>query len=64
MEEDYSLGSDLTTVLWSRRRNVGNEVNGQGLVEVMVVAMDAEAVANHFSSYHSRPPCGAGTTSV
>jgi hypothetical protein len=44
LEEDNSLVSDLTTILWSRRRNVGNEVKDRGFVEVVVVAMDVEAV--------------------
>jgi hypothetical protein len=44
MEVDNSLASDLTTILWSRRRNVGSEVRVHGLVEVVVVAMTVEAV--------------------
>jgi hypothetical protein len=34
---DNPLENDLTTILWSRRQNVGNEVNAYGLVEVVVV---------------------------
>jgi hypothetical protein len=44
MEEDNSLGNDLTTIRWSRRRNVGNEVQDRSLVEIVVLAMDVEAV--------------------
>jgi hypothetical protein len=44
VEEDNSLGNDLTTIRWSRRRNVGNEVQDRSLVEFVVLAMDVEAV--------------------
>jgi hypothetical protein len=44
MEVDNSLASDLTTILWSGRRNVCDEVMDQGLAEVVVVAMIVEAV--------------------
>jgi hypothetical protein len=45
MEDDNPPGSDLMTIQWSTRRNVGNEVKGRGLVEVVVLAMGVEAVA-------------------
>jgi hypothetical protein len=45
VEEDNSLGYDLTTTRRSRRRNVENKEKDRGLVEVVVVAMDVEAVA-------------------
>jgi hypothetical protein len=32
------------TILWSRRRNVGNEVRDHGLVEDVVVVMIVEVV--------------------
>jgi hypothetical protein len=31
-------------ILWSRRRNVGNEVKNKVLVEVEIVVMDVHAV--------------------
>jgi hypothetical protein len=46
MEEDNPPRTDLTTIQRSRSRNDGNEVRGWGFVEVVVVAMDVEAVAN------------------
>jgi hypothetical protein len=46
MAVDSSLVSDITTTLWSRHRNVGNEVKDQGLVEVEVVVMDVKAVVD------------------
>jgi hypothetical protein len=45
LEEDNSLANGLTTIQWSRHRNVDNKVKGRGLVEVVVVAMGVEAVA-------------------
>jgi hypothetical protein len=44
MGEDNLLGSDLTTIQWSRHLNGGNEARGHGLVEVVVVAIDMDAV--------------------
>jgi hypothetical protein len=44
MDLDKLLASDLTMILWLRRRNVSNEVKDRGLVEVVVVAMIVEAV--------------------
>jgi hypothetical protein len=44
VEVDNPLASDLTTILWSRRRNVGSSVRDQGLVEAVVVAMIVEVV--------------------
>jgi hypothetical protein len=44
MEANNSLVSGLTMISWSRRRNVGNEVKGKGLVEVVVEVMDVAAV--------------------
>jgi hypothetical protein len=38
MEVDNSLVSDLTTILWYSRPNIGNEVRDRGLVEVVIVA--------------------------
>jgi hypothetical protein len=43
MEDDNLLGSDLTTIQWSRHLNVGNEAKGRGLVEVAVAEVDVEA---------------------
>jgi hypothetical protein len=34
LEEDHPLGNAQTTILWSRRQNVGNEERAHGLVEV------------------------------
>jgi hypothetical protein len=45
LEEDNPPRRDPTTIQWLGRRNVGNKVKGRGLVEVVVVAMDVEAVA-------------------
>jgi hypothetical protein len=51
MEVDNPLASDLTTILWSKRRNVGSVVNDQGLVEAVIVSMIVkvvvEAVVDH-----------------
>jgi hypothetical protein len=44
MAEDNPLRSDLVTIQWSRRRDVGNEVKDHDLEEVEVVAMVAVAV--------------------
>jgi hypothetical protein len=44
MEEENPLESDLMAIQWSRRLNVGNDARGQSLVEVVVAAMDVEAV--------------------
>jgi hypothetical protein len=44
VEVDNSLVSDQPTILWLRRRTVGNDMKDRGLVEVVVVAMDVEAV--------------------
>jgi hypothetical protein len=37
MEVDNPLGNDLTTILWSRRQDVGNVDKALGLVEVVAV---------------------------
>jgi hypothetical protein len=44
LEEDTPPESDLLIIQWSRRRDV-DSVRGQGLDEVVVVAMDVHAVA-------------------
>jgi hypothetical protein len=44
VEVDNLLASDLTTILWWRRLNVGNAVKVHGLVEDVVVAMIVEVV--------------------
>jgi hypothetical protein len=44
MEVDNLLESDPTRILWSRCRNGGNIVKVWELVEVVVVAMDVEAM--------------------
>jgi hypothetical protein len=50
MEVDNPLENNLTTILWSRRQNVGNEERAQGLIEnvdvVTVVVVLVEAVVN------------------
>jgi hypothetical protein len=46
MEEDNLLGSDLTTIRWSRHLNAGNTAKDHGLVEVVVAEVDVEAVAH------------------
>jgi hypothetical protein len=44
MEVDNSLASDLMTILWSRRVDVGNAVRVHGLVVDVVVVMIVEVV--------------------
>jgi hypothetical protein len=48
LEVDNSVASDLTTILWSRRLNVGNAVRVQGFVEVvaMIVEVVVEALVD------------------
>jgi hypothetical protein len=44
MEVDNPLARDLTTILWSRCRNVGNAMRDHVLIEAVVVVMIVEAV--------------------
>jgi hypothetical protein len=46
LKEDNLPKSDLTTMLWSRHLNVGNEVKDKGLVEVVQAEVDVEAVVD------------------
>jgi hypothetical protein len=52
MEVDNSLASDLTTILRSKCRNVGNKVRYHGLVEVVILAMIVEAVVEPVVDLH------------